>query len=107
MHRSLILTAAALALSACGTTPAPSPSAPIIDSCPASATAALEPRPATVAVSEDERLQLDVGGIRVLGADRFSARELSEAQKDARTARLEGRIEQTRRWCAGRRPDPG
>ncbi|MFC7378288.1 hypothetical protein [Brevundimonas sp. GCM10030266] len=106
MPRILILMAG-LALAACTTTPEPVISAPVLDPCPASATAALEPRPGAVPVTEDERLALDVGGIRILGADRFSARELSEAQKDARTARLESRIEQTRRWCAGRRPDPG
>ena len=106
MSRVLIL-ACGLLCAACQTTPGPVAPVPVIEPCPASATAALEPRPGAVPVTDDERLALDVGSIRILGADRFSARELSQAQKDARTARLENRIEQTRRWCAGRRPDPG
>lgn len=106
MSRVLILIAG-LALAACQTTPERVITAPVIDPCPPSATAALEPRPGAVPVTDDERLALDVGGIRILGADRFSARELTENQKDARTARLENRIEQTRRWCTARRPDPG
>lgn len=106
MSRVLILMAG-LALAACQTTPELVVPPPVIEPCPASAMAALEPRPGAVPVTTDEQLALDVGGIRILGADRFSARELSLAQKDARSARLESRIEQTRRWCAGRRLDPG
>lgn len=107
MHRSLTLATAVLLLAACNTIPKDAAPSPVVEPCPASATAALEPRPGTVPVTEEERLALDVGSIRVLGPDRFSARALSEAQQDARTTRLESRIEQTRRWCAARRPDPG
>lgn len=106
MHRPLIL-AAALLLSACQTVRPADPVPIPADPCPASATAALEPRPSQLAVSDQEQLALDVGGIRILGADRYAGRELGRAQADARTARLESRVEQTRRWCEGRRPDPG
>lgn len=105
MHRPLIL-AAALLLTACQTTrpAAPVPTPP--DPCPASAAAALEPRISQPPLTDQEQLALDVGGIRILGADRYAGRELGRAQADARTARLESRIEQTRRWCDGRRAEP-
>ncbi|WP_332657385.1 hypothetical protein [Brevundimonas sp.] len=106
MSRVLILVAA-LALAACQTVPEADPAPPVLDACPPSATATVEPAPREVPVSNDERLGLDVAGIRILGADRFADLSLSEAQQDARTVRLEGRVEQTRRWCEGRQPRPG
>lgn len=101
MHRPLIL-AAAMLLTACQTVRPADPVPPPPDPCPASASAALEPRPGQVTLTDQEQLALDVGGIRILGADRYAGRELGRAQADARTARLENRIEQTRRWCLGR-----
>lgn len=107
MQRALIIVAAGLALAACGHASEPEVIVPLPDPCPASGTAELEPRPPQVAITDDEDLALGVQGIRILGPDRYAGRELSRAQAEARTARLETRIEQTRRWCASRRPDPG
>lgn len=108
MPRFLIAGAlAAMAVAGCATTDAVPPVAPVLDACPPSATAALEPRPAGVTLTDTEQRGMDDAGIRVLGPDRFGERELSEAQKDARTRRLEGRIEQTRTWCVERQPRPG
>lgn len=106
MSRVLILVAA-LALAACQTVPEPEPTKPVLDACPPSATATIEPRPREISVTNDERLGLDVAGIRILGADRFADLSLSEAQQDARSVRLEARVEQTRRWCESRQPQPG
>lgn len=107
MSRVLILAPAMLLLAACGTTSALPTPPPVVDACPPSATAATEPRPAEVKITEDERLGLDVAGIRILGVDRFADLSLSEAQQDARSARLEQRIDQTRNWCTARQPRPG
>ena len=106
MSRVLIL-CAALALGACQTVPDYVPPPPVIDACPPSATAALEPRPPQVPITEAEQGALDLSGIQTLGVDRFADHSLSEAQQDARAVRLESRIEQTRTWCVSRQPRPG
>lgn len=102
MPRVLILAPALLLLVACGTTEIVPGTTPPIDGCPPSAAADLEPRPAQAPVTDDEQLQLDLAGLRVLGTDRHSARELGQAQERAWGARQATRITQTRDWCRER-----
>jgi hypothetical protein len=102
MRRVLICLAPLVLVAACATTDPVPPVTPPLDACPPSASADLEPAPGKVAVTNDEQLALDDAGLRILGFDRFPARELSQAQGEARTRRLETRIIQTRDWCRER-----
>lgn len=96
----------ALLLAACATNDPSPPVKPIKDPCPPSAAAEVEPRPASVTLTEAQQFAFDAAGLHALGDALFPAYALSEAQQKARAARLEQRVEQTRQWCASR-IDPG
>ena len=101
MRGALIASALAVLLVGCETVPDLPPTLPP-DPCPPSAAAAVEPVIDRVVLTPPQRLALDVAGIGALG-DLYTAYALSEAQREARSARLEARLNLTREWCAARR----
>lgn len=100
MRGALIASALAVLLVGCETVPDLPPTLPP-DPCPPSAAAAVEQPVGRVVLTPQQRLALDVAGIGALG-DLYTIYALSEAQREARAARLEGRVSQTREWCAAR-----
>lgn len=100
MRRSLILAAVAAALVGCETVPALPPELPP-EPCPPSAAAEVEPKVVLPVLTPAQRLALDVAGLGALG-DTYTALALAEAQVRARSARIEGRVIETREWCITR-----
>lgn len=104
MNRLALLAAGvtALALAACDTTPkppivAPLPPSPVV--CPASATAAIPPKPVGPTLTDAQRLARDVAVIDALGEEVGVAVLEAADDGDAWAAALARRIADVALWC--------
>lgn len=102
LYALTIATVAAMALAACDTVPkppivAPLPPSPVV--CPASATAAIQPRPVGPTLTPEQRLALDIAVIDTLGEE--VGRAVLEAADDGEAWALAQvrRVEDMARWC--------
>lgn len=89
-------------LAGCETTPDPTIIREL-DPCPATATAAVEPRPERPALTAEQQSALDRAVILALGEPlAIAVIGFTDVLLPAYTNRQVERIEQTRGWCAGR-----